>query len=79
MPLRPSVHAGSLSGALSLIGTGLAMAPPSQNWIGWVFVAAGVVILFLDIRIERGHFEVGAAPGREKIIPLPVSLLAVSG
>ncbi len=59
MAMRATVHSGSLSGGLSLCGTGLAMALPAQNWIGWLIVAFGVLVLFLDIHIEQGHVEVG--------------------
>jgi hypothetical protein len=73
MLLRPTIHKGSLTGALGLIGTGLAMALPSQNWIGWVVVALGVLVFFLDIHREHGHIEVGTLKcslQRKKIIAL---------
>lgn len=82
MGLRVTIQAGSLSVGLSTIGTGLTVTLPDQKWIGWAVVAAGVLALVLDVRIERGHFAVGGIhrkPQRRKMIALVGMILCGAG
>lgn len=57
--MRFTVGSGSLSGLAGTCGTGLAMALPSQNWIGYGIIFFGVCIFLLDVKVERNHVEIG--------------------
>jgi hypothetical protein len=51
---------GSGAAGLGIVGTGLALALPDIKWIGWLLVAAGLVVFLFDVRIERGHVAIGS-------------------
>jgi hypothetical protein len=50
---------GSGAAALGIIGTGLALALPDDKWIGWILVAAGLLVFLFDVRIEGWHVRAG--------------------
>lgn len=48
---------GSGAAGLGIVGTGLALALPEARWIGWLLVAAGLLVFAFDVRIERGQIR----------------------
>jgi hypothetical protein len=72
---------GSGSAGLGIIGTGLALALPRAEWIGWLLVLAGFLVFVLDVRIERGHVAVGSPQSLQKRLRLmwPQYLMVFSG
>ncbi len=51
---------GSLSAALGVAGTGVALMFPGQTWIGAVLVALAVLIFLFDVRVDHGHVRAGS-------------------
>lgn len=58
--MRLSFSSGSIFNGLAVIGAGMAVMVPDQKWIGAVIVAAGALSLVFDIKVDRGHLEVGS-------------------
>jgi hypothetical protein len=72
---------GSGSAGLGIVGTGLALALPRAEWIGWLLVVAGLFVFAFDVRIERGHVEVGSPQSLRKRLKRmwPQYLMVLSG
>jgi hypothetical protein len=66
--MQMHVGPGSLSGALGILGTALAVLFPEQRWIGGLLVLVAVVVFVFDVRIEGWHIEVSQLEST-KILP----------
>lgn len=66
--MQMNVGPGSLSGALGILGTALAVLFPEQRWIGGLLVLVAVVVFVFDVRIEGWHIEVSQLEST-KILP----------
>lgn len=53
------IESGSGSGALGILGTGVALMFPDQRWIGVLLVLVAIGIFLFDIRVEHGGVESG--------------------
>jgi hypothetical protein len=58
--MRANITSGSVFQGLTIIGTGAAVILPDQKWIGALIIAVGVLSLIFDVKLERGHLEVGS-------------------
>jgi len=76
--MRVSVASGSVFTGLAIIGTGAAVIWQDQRWIGVLIVLVGVLALVFDIKIERGHVEVGTPKTlKERIRGMATRLMVV--
>lgn len=68
---------GSALAALSLIGTGFALAYPEAKWFGFVLIGLGVLGFLFDFRLEHGRARFGH--GSEKLQTWGPWILIVGG
>lgn len=60
--MRVSLTSGSLFQGLSVIGGGAAALFPEAKLVGAMLIVVGVLALVFDVKIDRGHFQLGAQP-----------------
>jgi hypothetical protein len=79
------VTRGSLSGALGVVGTGIALVAPDAKYLGWAFIALGLFVFFADVRIKDGQVKIGSdarvGPGGIRMLwplILPTALIVAS-
>lgn len=71
--MRLTLTTGSMSAALGLAGSGIALMVPEQRWIGAILLALAVLIFLFDVKIERGHVRAG----RKRMGPIIVMAVGV--
>jgi hypothetical protein len=80
--VRFSFTSGSLSGGLSLIGTGILAVFPEAWWVGVSFIVIGILLLICDVKIEYGHIKYDAQQSLWKRLrrttPIQIALLFVA-
>lgn len=58
--MRVNFTSGSLFQGLSVIGAGATALFPDAKWVGVTLIAVGVLTLVFDVKVDHGHFQLGA-------------------
>jgi hypothetical protein len=77
--MRFSAASGSLFNGLAIIGTGAGLMWPDTKWIGGLIILVGVLALVFDVKLERGHLEIGTPQslGRRLLAMAPQLLMVI--